>query len=272
MTRRRSNPQRVRALHHRKVEAAVRQHAPPLWAATRRLHARWLRIMLAAAGPLYKQLVLEARLHDFEIAWLTAELEKHGHDITPADLLDLTEVKTVTTQLATSAAQRGGFLERDPRTRRLEAEAKSMLESDVSSYWRTLTDPETLAKRLVRQKADGVPYVEAARQISREYGAEFYRAERLVRSSYSTASNNAALAAIEQAGFPNKQWLTSRDARVRRPTPSSPFDHQSADGQVVGAREPFTVSGEELMFPGDTSKGASISNVVNCRCTVLGVD
>lgn len=273
MARRRSNdPRRVEALHRARIEAAVRRHAQPIWTATRRLHARWLRIMLAAAQGPYERLILEARLHDFEVAWLVEELAKTGVSITPEDLLATPQVETATTQMASSAPQGAGFLKDDPRTGRLVADAHSILEDQISSYWQSLTDPELLARRLVRQKANGVPYVEAARQISREYGTEFYRAERLVRSAFNTATNHAHLEAILEAGFPNKRWLTSRDARVRRPTPSSPFDHASAEGQTVAVHAPFIVSGEALMFPGDSSRGASISNLVNCRCSVIGVD
>lgn len=282
--RRRSNdPRRVEALHRARIEAAVRRHSRPIWVATRRLHARWLRIMLAAAQGAYERLVLEQRartavdaelqqrLHDFEVAWLVAELEKTGVSITPEDLLNVGEVQTATNQMASSAPQGAGFLTDDPRTGRLVADAHGILEDQISSYWQSLTDPELLARRLVRQKAEGVPYVEAARQISREYGTEFYRAERLVRSSYNTASNHAHLEAVLEAGFPNKRWLTSRDARVRRPIKSSHYDHASAEGQTVPVEEPFIVSGEPLLYPGDSSRGASIGNCANCKCTIIGV-
>jgi hypothetical protein len=33
--------------------------------------------------------------------------------------------------------------------------------------------------------------------------------------------------------------------------------------------EPFVVDGEQLMFPGDTSMGATARNIVNCRCTCI---
>lgn len=229
--------------------------------------------MLATARGPYERLVLERRaLYDFEVEWLMAELERAGTPMSAADLLKLPELQTSTAQLATNAAQGAGFLTSDPRTPRLVADAQTILEDQVSSYWQTLTSPRLLAERLVRQKVEGIPYVEAARQISREYGTEFYRAERLVRSSYSTASNHAALEAILEAGFTKKQWLTSRDARVRRPTPSNPVDHRSAEGQIVPVGQPFIVSGEQLMYPGDSSRGASISNLVNCRCAVRGID
>lgn len=285
MARRRSNdPRRVEALHRARIEAAVRRHAPLIWRATRRLHARWLRIMLATAKGPYERLVidrralaagdeeLQRRLHDFEVEWLLAELEKAGTPMSAADLLALPELQSSTAQLATSSAQGAGFLKSDPRTGRLVADARAILEDQISSYWQTLTDPETLARRLVKHKVDGVPYVEAARQIAREYGTEFYRAERLVRSAYNAASNHAALEALAEAGFEKKSWLSSRDARVRRPTKSSVFDHAGADGQVVPLDKPFIVSGEPLLFPGDSSKGASPGNVINCRCTVVGAD
>lgn len=284
MARRRSrNPRLVEALHRRRIETAVRKHSPLIWRATRRLHQKWLSAMLAVARGPYERLIIDQRasgldavarraLFDFEIQWLLAELERAGVVITAEELLASPELIASIGQLATSAPQTGGFLKSDPRTPRLVEDARTILQDQVSAYWQTLTDPEDLAKRLVRMKADGVPYMEAARQISREYGTEFYRAERLVRSSYNTASNHAATEAILEAGFPKKRWLTSRDARVRRPTKSSPFDHASAEGQTVHVNTPFTVSGELLMFPGDSSRGASIGNVVNCRCSVIGVD
>lgn len=230
--------------------------------------------MLAAARRPYERLMLTRAIHDWqeEVDWLLAELERVGAPIEPDALLGLSEVAGTTHQLAKSSTLAAGFLQRDPRTPRLVADAQAILEDQISAYWRGLTDPRTLAERLVRQKVEGVPYIEAARQISREYGAEFYRSERLVRSAYNTASNHANLQAIEAAGFEHKRWLTSRDSRVRHPTGSSPYDHRAAEGQTVPIDQPFLVSGEELMFPGDASRGASIGNIIQCRCTCIGSD
>lgn len=44
--------------------------------------------------------------------------------------------------------------------------------------------------------------------------------------------------------------------------------HVEADGQEQPMNQPFYVGGQELMFPGDTSRGASVWNIVNCRCGV----
>ena len=56
-----------------------------------------------------------------------------------------------------------------------------------------------------------------------------------------------------------KEWITRLDLRVRSA-------HQLAHGQIRQLEEPYLVDGEQLMYPGDMSLGASIGNVVNCRC------
>jgi len=51
-------------------------------------------------------------------------------------------------------------------------------------------------------------------------------------------------------------------------------DHLHLDGVIVPIDEPFRDprSGELLMYPGDTTLGAGPGAVVNCRCTLVGVD
>lgn len=58
-----------------------------------------------------------------------------------------------------------------------------------------------------------------------------------------------------------KTWRTMRDNKVRTP-------HKLAESQTVPALMPFIVKGQNLMYPGDMSLGATIDNVINCRCTV----
>ncbi len=59
--------------------------------------------------------------------------------------------------------------------------------------------------------------------------------------------------------IPDKVWHAFLDEKTRTP-------HAIADGQVRAQNEPFVVSGQSLMFPGDGSRGASIANLANCRC------
>lgn len=56
-----------------------------------------------------------------------------------------------------------------------------------------------------------------------------------------------------------KEWVTMGDDKVR-------MDHVIADGQVVDDTVPYDVGGEQLMYPGDSSLGASAGNIINCRC------
>jgi hypothetical protein len=56
-----------------------------------------------------------------------------------------------------------------------------------------------------------------------------------------------------------KQWITRLDTSVR---PA----HINAHGQKRDIKDLFNVGGEELMYPTDTSHGASLGNVINCRC------
>ena len=56
-----------------------------------------------------------------------------------------------------------------------------------------------------------------------------------------------------------KQWGAILDNRTRRA-------HAEADYQIRKLKEPFIVGGEKMMHPGDTTLGASLSNICNCRC------
>lgn len=93
------------------------------------------------------------------------------------------------------------------------------------------------------------------------------RATTIARTEIIPASNQAVDAAARAAETSEleKEWVSAQDARVRT-RPQDDFDHLAADGQIVDMNEAFTVSGERLRWPGDTSFGASAGNVINCRC------
>jgi hypothetical protein len=59
-----------------------------------------------------------------------------------------------------------------------------------------------------------------------------------------------------------KRWDSVSDSHVRAA-------HLEADGQEQPVNKPFSVGGQELMYPGDTSRGASLWNVVRCRCSAI---
>lgn len=69
---------------------------------------------------------------------------------------------------------------------------------------------------------------------------------------------------INSSASAQKRWSSILDQKTR---PA----HAAAHGQRVPIEQAYTVDGEMLMFPGDTSLGASISNVANCRCESMMV-
>ena len=89
---------------------------------------------------------------------------------------------------------------------------------------------------------------------------------RTARTAVTAAENGGRQASYERAAEMGieltREWLATHDARTRHA-------HGAADGQRVKVDEPFIVGGEELMFPGDTSRGASGWNIYNCRCCLI---
>jgi len=83
-----------------------------------------------------------------------------------------------------------------------------------------------------------------------------------------TETHNAAVAAVyETAKFKrvpvkSKTWWTMRDNMVRE-------SHAAVHGVTVPFDEPFEVGDSLLMFPGDTSLGAGVEEIANCRCSPL---
>lgn len=59
-----------------------------------------------------------------------------------------------------------------------------------------------------------------------------------------------------------KEWSSMRDNAVRHA-------HELAEGQIQLVSRPFVLGDDRLMFPGDGSLGASLGNIVNCRCSAL---
>lgn len=74
-------------------------------------------------------------------------------------------------------------------------------------------------------------------------------------------SKQIEAAALTGDGFePIKEWVTVGDNLVRP-------HHVEVDSVQVPIDAPFTVNEELLMHPGDTSLGATASNVAQCRCS-----
>lgn len=87
------------------------------------------------------------------------------------------------------------------------------------------------------------------------------RAARTAVTQAENAGRQAAADELERKGaILQKRWVATLDNRTRH-------GHTEAHGQMVDNDKPFMVGGEELMFPGDGSMGASGWNLYQCRCT-----
>jgi hypothetical protein len=87
------------------------------------------------------------------------------------------------------------------------------------------------------------------------------RTARTAITEAENAGRQAASEQLEEKGvILKKRWVAAHDSRTREA-------HLDADGQTVDNDEPFVVGGEELMYPGDDSLGASGWNLYNCRCS-----
>jgi uncharacterized protein with gpF-like domain len=91
-----------------------------------------------------------------------------------------------------------------------------------------------------------------------------FRAPVIARTEVAAASNfGNRMAAKEFDKDILKRWVPVLDSRTR----DSHAMMADSDWQPID--EPYRVGGELLMFPGDTTWGASAFNVVNCRCTEI---
>lgn len=116
---------------------------------------------------------------------------------------------------------------------------------------------DTIEKLIIRYKvnalrarAENIARTETTRALNQ---AEFESVKQVVASG--SVANEAA----------RKEWDSSGDSRVRS-------SHRAMDGQRVGLDEPFvSPSGERLMYPGDTSLGATTKEVASCRCRLKTV-
>lgn len=116
------------------------------------------------------------------------------------------------------------------------------------------------------QKQHSVDFARWVQQTTAgNYESEFIFSIERIREIARTETNSicdlATLDGFYREGYTKKKWRSFRDGKVRR-------THKEADGQIRKLYEPFSVGDSLLMFPHDTSLGASASETVNCRCVM----
>ena len=256
-------------VHQARLEMAVAVYGTKLWDATTPALDRWVRSSLRAIGSKLERIVLVRAAHHNspETTMIEALIR---HDIPPSSLS--AEIRSSLIELPANAALEYGFLPSDPRAKLIERETRAFLESDLFSYWQTLTSPKTLAAHIAELRAKGMHTHELATAISGAYRQNYFAAERLVRTVYNSSTNLAQIQALEEAGYTRKRWITARDSRVRRAGRKGGFDHVRMDGVTIAVKEFFvTPADSRLQYPGDRSGGAPVGEIAHCRCSVIGV-
>lgn len=135
-----------------------------------------------------------------------------------------------------------------------------------------LKNKDRILRQLRQELTTGIMLGEStngiAKRIKKVTEKSLFDSVRIARTETTRVENGARAdvgKAGEKLGFKmRKQWVSTHDSRTRDA-------HLDADGQIVDIDEPFIVDGEKLMYPGDTSLGASGSNTINCRCTMINI-
>lgn len=102
------------------------------------------------------------------------------------------------------------------------------------------------------------------KEISKTLGKKnLGRAMNIARTETTALSNWAQTESAKQTGLLlEKEWVSVRDGNVRD-------SHLLLDGVRVGQDQPFKVSGFNMFYCGDSSKGAPPRLVCNCRCSLI---
>lgn len=134
----------------------------------------------------------------------------------------------------------------------------------------TETTKKWIAQQVVDGQQAGLTFEQVAKTLlNNEINA--MRALRIARTETVAMMNLGRYIAANKSNFQKEKiWISAHDDRVRPGVNSedSPFDHHQENIKVATKLNMlFRVSGEYLMFPGDTSHGASAGNTINCRCT-----
>lgn len=134
------------------------------------------------------------------------------------------------------------------RIRLEEAFAKNRVWSDTEDMFLMEITPEIVRVTNERYKED-------------PYWTSGDRAMSISRDGSNTVWNTQEYKEAVGLGKRHKQWLTMKDEKVR-PT------HVIVDDTIMPIDEPFVVGDSLMMYPMDTSLGASLSEISNCRCAV----
>jgi len=153
-----------------------------------------------------------------------------------------------------------------PVSRKMRREISDFLKERNVGLWKDVgsTVHRKLEKAVLTSIEEGESYELLSGRISKSL-ATIGKTNPLViaRTEIGYAMNSGSQMEREELGIENKEWLSTIDNNTRS---GSDYNHRTIPERIVPNKSPFTVSGERLMYPTDSSLGASAGNIVNCRC------
>ena len=113
---------------------------------------------------------------------------------------------------------------------------------------------------LVRINEDALYIAETTKNnLDVEFFTSPDRARLVAENETQSLCNLSEFDRAKEQGFKYKEWLAMLDEKTRE-------THAMADGQKVDIDTPFIVGDSLMMFPTDTSLGATPQEIINCRC------
>lgn len=162
-----------------------------------------------------------------------------------------------------------------PQAQYVAAAKVELADPATASNWLTRTRRDQRFDSVVQSSIDsGTPLDSATiTRLTGKYSDSLLqlRGETIGRTEALTSLNEANNEAYQQLVDTGavKQSAIKRIWDSSGPDGRTRSDHLEMDGQSVGMDEPFIApDGSRLMFPGDTSLGASPGETINCRCRV----
>lgn len=150
--------------------------------------------------------------------------------------------------------------------------ARKFLESRVVGVWSQVgkTTHAMLEAAIEHGIAKGLTFDEMQAEVGKVLTHyKGWQSRRVARTETTGSVNFGMQAERAELGITHKEWISRRDVRTRTLAEGGKFDHLSANGKVVLNDALFEVSGEKLMYPGDSGHGASGGNTINCRCSAV---
>jgi len=156
-----------------------------------------------------------------------------------------------------------------PMSEAMAKDVAAWLAARRVGVWRLVG--ETVRARLAKALADGLKAGDSRADLEARVKAVLASHSaaaiaRIARTETTGALGFGHYKERESLGVANKEWVSIIDSHTR----VGSYDHVKPDGQVVANTDVFIVSGEQLLFPGDTSYGATAGNILQCRCRALG--